>query len=163
MIATLLASLLGFVGSVVPDIFKIFQDKRDKAHELEILKMQRELQAQGHSERLEEINASADIAEMMSLSNRVPLKTGVRWIDGLNGMVRPVIAFWFMGLFTFAKVGMFWSITHAPADLPWLAKTWGEAAFTLWGSEDQAIFAAVISFYFGSRAMQRVREGKQNK
>ncbi|MBN66591.1 MAG: hypothetical protein CMM94_03370 [Rickettsiales bacterium] len=30
----------------------------------------------------------------------------------------------------------------------------------LWSTEDQAIFAGIISFYFGQRAMCKVRSGK---
>ena len=36
------------------------------------------------------------------------------------------------------------------ADLPWL----------LWTTEDHAIFAGIISFYFGQRAMSKLRSGK---
>jgi len=36
------------------------------------------------------------------------------------------------------------------ADLPWL----------LWTAEDQAIFAGIISFYFGQRAMSKLRQGR---
>ena len=35
-------------------------------------------------------------------------------------------------------------------DTPWL----------LWSDEDKAIFAGIISFYFGQRAMSKVRQGK---
>jgi len=30
----------------------------------------------------------------------------------------------------------------------------------LWSLEDQAIFAGIISFYFGQRAMSKVRSGR---
>ncbi len=31
---------------------------------------------------------------------------------------------------------------------------------TLWTQDDAAIFAGIISFYFGQRAMSKVRSGK---
>jgi hypothetical protein len=162
MISTILATIVGLLGSIVPDVFKQFQDRRDKAHELALAQLQVEQQKQGHVQRLEEINTQADVAEMMSLADRLPKRSGVRWIDGMNGMVRPVVAFWFMALYTFSKVGLFVSMIQSDPALPWLMKDWTQAAVLLWGAEDQAIFAAIISFYFGSRAMQRTREGKLN-
>lgn len=135
----LLGSLLGFISGAVPDIFKIFQDKRDKEHELEILKLQMEQQAQGHAEKLAEIDATADVAEQAAIYKTY--STGIGWVDALNGTVRPVIAYAFFLLYSVVKVLQFHN------GLNW----------QLWTEEDQVIFATVISFYFGSRAMQKAR------
>lgn len=137
---TLIASFLGLLTSAFPDVLKMFRDAQDRKHELTILQMQMQQQAQGHSERLEEINVQADIAEMNSLANRVPVKTGVLWVDALNGTVRPVITYAFFLLYAYIKV-------QQAIHTPWM----------LWAEEDQAIFAAIISFYFGQRAMSKVR------
>ena len=139
---TLLGSLLGFFGAAFPDFLKFWKDVSDKKHEIILLKMQMEFQAQGHQQRLEEINVNADIAESQALYRTY--STGIRWVDALNGTVRPVIAYSFFILYAVVK-GMQFS-----ADLPWL----------LWTEEDQAIFAGIISFYFGQRAMSKLRQGK---
>ena len=104
--------------------------------------MQMDFQAQGHQERLEEINTNADIAESQALYKTYT--TGISWVDALNGTVRPVIAYSFFILYAAVK------IMHYSADLPWL----------LWTEDDQAIFAGIISFYFGQRAMSKLRSGK---
>jgi hypothetical protein len=39
---TLLGSLLGFISSAFPDLLKLWQDKQDRAHELQILDRQME-------------------------------------------------------------------------------------------------------------------------
>jgi hypothetical protein len=52
---TLLSSLLGFFGSAFPDVLKLFKDNQDRKHELKILELQLAQQAQGHSNKLEEI------------------------------------------------------------------------------------------------------------
>ena len=57
---TLLGSLLGFISSTFPDLLKLFRDASDKKHEITLLQMQMDFQAQGHQERLEEINTNAD-------------------------------------------------------------------------------------------------------
>jgi hypothetical protein len=139
---TLLGSLLGFISSTFPDLLKLFRDASDKKHEITLLQMQMDFQAQGHQERLEEINTNADIAESQALYKTYT--TGISWVDALNGTVRPVIAYSFFILYAAVK------IINYSADLPWL----------LWTEDDQAIFAGIISFYFGQRAMSKLRSGK---
>jgi hypothetical protein len=140
---TLLGSLLGFLSAAFPDFLKLFRDAQDRKHELKILEMQMEQQKLGASQRLEEIQVNADIAESQALYQDVQ-RTGIRWVDALNGTVRPVIAYSFFILYALVKVMQF------SADLPWL----------LWTAEDQAIFAGIISFYFGQRAMSKTAERK---
>ena len=139
---TLIGSLIGFISAAFPDLLKLFRDAQDRKHELRILEMQMEQQRQGHAQRLEEVAIQADIAESRALYKTY--HTGIRWVDALNGTVRPVIAYSFFALYAVVKVMQF------SADLPWL----------LWTEEDQAIFAGIISFYFGQRAMTKVRGGK---
>ena len=136
---TLLGALLGFAGSVFPDLLKLLQEHQDRKHELHILHLQLEQQRQGHTQRLEEINAQADIAESRALYRT--WRSDIRWVDALNGTVRPVLAYAFFGLYVYVKVVQ---AIHTP----WM----------LWGAEDQAIFAGIISFYFGQRAMSKVRK-----
>ena len=139
---TLLGSLLGFFGAAFPDILKLFKDSADRKHELAILQMQIEQQKQGQAARLEEIYVEADIAESRALYKTY--STGIRWVDALNGTVRPVVTYCFFILYSAVKFMQY------SADLPWL----------LWTEEDQAIFSGIISFYFGQRAMAKVRGGK---
>ena len=139
---TLIGALLGFISSAFPDLLKIWRDAADRKHELAILQMQMEQQRQGHTHRLEEINVQADIAESRALYKTY--HTGIKWVDALNGTVRPVIAYSFFILYAVVKAMQF------SADLPWL----------LWTAEDQAIFAGIISFYFGQRAMSKLRQGR---
>jgi len=47
---TLLGSLLGFISSAFPDLLKIWQDKQDRKHELQILDRQMEQMRLGHNQ-----------------------------------------------------------------------------------------------------------------
>jgi len=91
---TILGSFLGFLGSVVPEFFRNFQDKRDKSHELQILRLQMEQQKQGHIERLEAININADITESQNIYKT--FYSGNAPTDKFNAIVRPVIALGFI-------------------------------------------------------------------
>jgi hypothetical protein len=140
---TVIASLVGFLSSAFPELLRLFRDHQDRQHELKILALQLEQQKQGHVQRLEEINAGADISESKALYKTY--YSGIRWVDALNGSVRPVLAYAFFLLYAFTKC----SVVMAYQGLPWQP---------LWMADDQAIFAGIISFYFGQRAMAKVRK-----
>lgn len=145
---TLLGTLLGFIGSLAPDILKLFQNKQDAKHELAMLQMQKDIQAAGHAAKLEEIGAFADVAESKALYKT--WLSGVKWVDALNGTVRPVLAYSFFFLYAGIKLLQFSMIGDLSNPLPWQLAA-------LWTEEDQAIFAGIIAFYFGQRQMNKVR------
>jgi hypothetical protein len=148
---TLISSLLGFFGSAFPDLLKLFKDAQDRKHELAVLQLQLQQQAQGHQDRLEEIRATAESAESQALYKTY--QVGIHWVDALNGTVRPVLAYAFFALYAITKCLQF-SLLSA-GDLPWLVE---KAIALLWQDEDRAIFAGIISFYFGQRAMGKLRK-----
>ena len=147
---TLLGSLLGFISSTFPSLLKMWQDSSDKQHEITLLKMQMDQQIQGQHARLEEINAQADIAESDAIYKTYT--TGISWVDALNGSVRPVIAYAFFVLYALMKLLSYAAVSNSTAE-PFVV-----LHDTLWTEDDAAIFAGIISFYFGQRAMSKLRK-----
>ena len=147
---TLLGSLLGFISATFPSLLKLWQDSSDKQHEITLLRMQMEQQAQGHTERLDEINAQADISESAALYKTYT--TGIDWVDALNGTVRPVIAYAFFILYALVKLLSYAAVANSTT-VPFVV-----LHDTLWTEDDAAIFAGIISFYFGQRAMIKLRQ-----
>lgn len=143
MILTLITTFLGFFTSLTPDLIGLLKARQDNRQELEIMRLQMQMQAQGHNERLEEIGAQADISESRAIYKTY--STGIRWVDALNGTVRPVIAYSFFFLYAGVKVMQF---SYADPSLPWTVQA-------LWSENDWAIFGAIIGFYFGQRGMAK--------
>jgi hypothetical protein len=146
---TLLGSLLGFFGSIVPEFFKNYQDKRDKSHELEILKLQMEQQKLGVSERLEALQIQSSASERHDIYKT--FYSGNPSTDKFNAIVRSTIALGFFGLYGLLKIMAYFAIPNLE-NAPFII-----IYQTLWNEEDAAIFAGIISFYFGNRAMGKVR------
>ena len=96
---TLLGSIFGFLGSLIPQGMKYFQDKQDKAHELAILNKQMELQKLGLDQRLNEIQIQAETAQNVAAHSYMNEKSGVSWVDGLSSLVRPAVTFIFFFAF----------------------------------------------------------------
>jgi hypothetical protein len=147
---TLLGSLLGFISAAFPDLLKIWRDSADRKHELTILQLQMQQQAQGHTNRLEEINVQAGISESRALYKTY--NTSIKWVDALNGTVRPALAYAFFLLYASVK----WAQISILLD----SSSLSQVLPLIWQMEDQAIFAGIISFYFGQRAMSKLRSGK---
>ena len=143
---TLLASLSGFFGALFPQIIKYFFDKNDKKHELEILKLQLDASKGNRRSKLEAARIDFDAIEIKHLYSTY--KSGIDWVDALNASVRPIIAY---GFFIVYGVVKFLQYQHLSADLSDY-----DLYETLWTLEDQAIFAGIISFYYGQRAISKI-------
>lgn len=152
---TILTSIIGFVGGFVPDILKYFKQKQDNAHELEVLKLQMEAQKQAHTERLEEINAQADISESQALYQSAKVEySGVKWVDAiigfLNGTVRPIVAYLFVGLYAVVKLAQVYSMVHGSGT------TYLDAVKYTYTELDMSCLMLVLSYYFGQRMATKV-------
>ena len=147
---TLLGSLLGFVTSAFPDLLGLFRDRQDRMHELAILDRQMEQARLGHQQRLEEIEVQADIAESKALYKH-DQPVGVAWVDTLRASVRPIITYAFFGLFASVKGSGLYVLVTVEGLL------FAEALPQIWDPETQALFAAVMSFWFGSRTFTKMR------
>ncbi|QEK39585.1 hypothetical protein [Candidatus Sneabacter namystus] len=141
---TLFASLIGFFGSIFPEIIKLFREKSDKAHELKILEKQMEYNNMSIA-HLAEIES--DIASNNILYKTY--KTNILWIDALNGTVRPVLAYGFFIIYAWMKIRQSVIASHL--------SLLGQVGL-LWTENDQAIFAGIISFYFGQRTFSKLRK-----
>jgi hypothetical protein len=105
MIVTLLGSLFGFLASLVPDVMKMLQDRRDRSHELAILDKQLEQQRLGFSQKLEEIRSHSDTQQSQALY--ATYRTDIRWVDSFNGSVRPALAYAFFLLYAGVKIAQY--------------------------------------------------------
>jgi len=143
---SLVGSLLGFTTSLLPKVMDYFQDRQDKVHELAVMDKQLSLAEKGHEMRLEEINIGADIRETESL-HRHDRKVGNRWIDALRGSVGPVVTYILVLEFDYIKsAAMYLIFGSSGVNLETLALIWDE--------ETRALFAGILSFWFGYRALK---------
>jgi hypothetical protein len=104
---SLLGSLLGFGTSFLPKVMDYFQDKSDKKHELMVMEVQIKQQKELALQKLEMVNVEADIREIEALQKSMQ-PTGVKWVDGLRGSVRPVITYAFFLLFCFVEISAYY-------------------------------------------------------
>ena len=145
---SLLGSLLGFSTSFLPKIMDFWQDRSDKKHELAVMEVQIRQQIELATQKLEAVNVEADIREIEALQKSMQL-TGVGWVDAYRSSVRPTITYAFFLLFIFVEISAYLSLTAAGI-------SGLNAVQIIWDEESKALFAAVISFWFGGRAISRL-------
>ena len=142
---SLLGSLLGFGTSIVPKIFDMIQDGKDKQHELEMMSAQIDQQKALGEIKLQHLHVEADIRESEALlKHSAKLQRHASpWVTNLAASVRPIVTYLlFIELFALT-----WLVALDMITLEMYGK--------IFNSELQAVWAAVVSFWFGSRTMAR--------
>lgn len=145
------SAIIGLLGSGFPHILDFFKTWQDNKQELAILDRQAALQASGAAQKLAEINAQADIAESQALYKTYA--TNITWVDALNGTVRPVIMYSFFLLYAVVKFCQYHTLMSTIA-------TPLDALGIVWKEADMEIFCTCLTFYFGNRTFNKMREGK---
>jgi len=148
---TLLGSLLGFGTSFLPKVMDFFQDRQDKAHELNMMDKQLEAQKVLHSQKIDLAHVEADIREIEALHKEQAqtVSKGPQWLAALSGSVRPIITYAFFGLFCFVEWSIITGLLQAGATL-------NDAVQMAWTEEVQGLFASVICFWFGNRSREKL-------
>jgi ABC-type nickel/cobalt efflux system permease component RcnA len=159
MIVSLISSVLGMVGGLLPDIFTEVRETREHAREIERLDKQAELQLRLLEARtdakLAEIEGNAHAEEMRAFREQMKAiygqqqPTGIRFVDGFNALIRPTTAALIMLMFV-VTAGLF--ILGVTAKMTAGAVTPEQAAAAIWGSLVGDAIQAVLGFLFGYRS-----------
>jgi hypothetical protein len=154
MLSGLLGSVLGFGGSVVPAITDHFKTKANNKFELQKMEKMAELRAAGfdHEMKMFETQA-ADKEHDRLIQHDISINQGSGIIAGLQKSVRPVITYCFFGLFCAIEITLLREALNSGTSI-------ADSLGLLWDGDTKAIFAAIISFWFGSRAIDKSRKSK---
>ena len=158
---SILSSILGFATAGLPNILQFFQQKGDQKHEREMAKLQteRELEmakagflAQEKIEaiKLDQIETQTYAEERVALydHDKKLVESASPTVRNWNAMVRPVVAFIFVGelvLINFISLG--WAM--------WSGVDFIVASQEVFSTDEMAIVASIIGFYFGSRTWEK--------
>jgi hypothetical protein len=152
----------------LPKLLDFFQDRSDKAHELELAQMQiqRELEmrkagfeAQERVEHIhtEQMQIQAESAtQQFKLEERQALyahdiaigQGASTWVINARAMVRPALTYGMFLLLVFVDVAGFLYAWHS--NVPFV-----ECLDQLWDNDTQLIWASIVAFWFGSQAFEK--------
>jgi hypothetical protein len=149
---TLLGSLIGFGTSFLPEVLNYFKAGQEQKHKLQQMKLEFELMEKRNEMTLRLTDMKAEIQETKGLYKHDAIDAG-SFINALRGSVRPVITYVFFGLFIAVKVTALMSLMEDGNDL-------AESINLIWDDATSGLFAAIISFWFGGRAVSKYMKGK---
>lgn len=146
---SVLGSLIGFAGSALPSVLGHFQEKQKGKERVELLKIQADMMKEKADIDLRMFNEmAADNEHARLIEHDIAMQSDTGFFAGLRKSVRPVITYLFFALFAAVKVSSLMVALEANQDF-------NQAILLVWDEETQAIFAAIISFWFGSRAIEK--------
>jgi len=149
----LLGSLLGFGTSFLPEILNYFKAGQEHKHNLERMQLEMDLMSKRAELKIQILDKEADIAETEGLYSHDQGLDGARFVNALRASVRPVITYVFFGLFCAIKITALLALMDSGVEM-------GRALSMLWDSETSALFSAVLSFWFGGRAISKYMKVK---
>jgi hypothetical protein len=152
----------------LPKLLDFFQDRSDKAHELELSQMQiqRELEMRKAGfeaqERVEHIHTdqmqiqAESATQQFKLEERQALyahdiaigQGASTWVINARAMVRPALTYGMFLLLVFVDVAGFLYAWHS--NVPF-----NDCLDQLWDNDTQLIWASIVAFWFGSQAFEK--------
>lgn len=147
---SILGALTGFAGSALPVVVDMFKGAQDNKLKLEELKLRAELAKQGVQMDIKRYEMMGDDDEHARLlKHDTAMQEDQGFFAGVRKSVRPVITYLFFAIFAAVKISSLLVALES--------QDFNAAIQTVWDEETQAIFAAIISFWFGSRALEKAR------
>jgi hypothetical protein len=164
---SLISTLGGLLISGLPNVLGFFQDKSDKAHELELAKLQTERELQmlerGYlaQAKIEEIRTDqvmmqtdADMTKAAYEHDAKVLAKAAPWASTFVATVRPMVTYLFVAELFVINVGIgVYAFMHPGiiTDINDLLKIADE----IFSSDEMAMLGGIIGFWFGSRGWSK--------
>lgn len=160
---SLISTLGGLLISGLPSVLGFFQDKSDKAHELELARMQTEREIQmmekgfAAQQKVEEIRTDQiemqTAAQMQNAAldhDKKVMERASTWVVNYVGTVRPTVTYLFVLELVAINAWLAWNIFKMPGLITSVndLNVIGELIFS---SDEMAMLGGIIGFWFGSR------------
>jgi hypothetical protein len=143
-----LPAILGALAGMVPAIIGLFTLKANNAQQIAMRQLDMQAAKEGGALQIDLENARADVRQTDHIYDFGGSTSGVRWVDALAVFIRPFLTLAFFGIWAVMEVFLFVYAVNTGYDLGQLVKL-------LWPAETQAMFGAIIGFWFGDRMMLR--------
>jgi len=155
-VLTLLGTLLGALIRFAPELLKFLDKKFERDHELALIdknmeadRLQAELALKQMAVQAEVTMGQKEIEAIIAATQAQAVQTGVKWVDAISALMRPIITFWWViVLYTAAMAVQFYGLLEYGQSIP-------TALLTVFGTEEKTIAASIISFWFVDRQLRR--------
>ncbi|MRV72257.1 hypothetical protein GJ700_11080 [Duganella sp. FT92W] len=157
MMLSLLSMLGGGLLRLLPELFGYLNKRTDHAHELAMLDRQFQLEQTRAASRQALVEYQGSVDQVLALldAQKIALQgqmqpLGLRRVDALNFLVRPLATYYVLLLYGVAKAAMYAVAVHSGIG------GW-DAVVRLYDSEDRAILSGILAFWFVGRVFDKVK------
>jgi hypothetical protein len=155
MFETLLGGLFGGVLRLAPEIFKLFDKRNERAHELAMVDREMEFAKIRGEIAMRQAEVQLQTAELDAMIAAIKEQSGTAqaagwFIAGISALVRPTVTYAFLSLYAAVKVAAYLIAIEQGGE-------WKDVLTSMWGQDDLAVFNMIISFWFVGRVYERNR------
>ncbi len=155
MLETLLGGVFGGLLRLAPEVFKIFDKKNERAHELRMLEAEMEFAKVRGEIAMRQADVQLQTAELDAMTHAFKeqsetAKNAGWFVSAISAMVRPTVTYLFLALYAAVKVAAYLIAIEQGGN-------WKDVLTSMWGSDDLAVFNMIISFWFVGRVYERSR------
>ena len=149
----LFGSLIGGIFRLAPEILKFLDKKNERLHELNMFRLQTDLEKLRGEFRVEEKYVDYSIQQLDSIKSAFQeqaqtAKSAGPFVAAVSALVRPGI--------TWALIGMYAAVKAAALVIAFQTGAhWAEVVTKVWDEDDFGLFTMVISFWFVGRAIEK--------
>lgn len=160
IITASVGAIAGGLFRLAPEVLKLIDRKNEREHEAVMADKAAALEhaKAASTERLAATQAdqAVSVAELQAIIEATRAQgqlTGVKWVDALNSLVRPILAFqWLIVLWPAITIAGIWLSVLAGTD-PIVAI---KAA---WGVDEKAMASGIAAFWLVDRSMRHINKG----
>jgi ABC-type multidrug transport system fused ATPase/permease subunit len=155
MFESLLGGVFGGLLRLAPEVFKIFDKKNERAHELRMLEAEMEFAKVRGEIAMRQADVQLQTAELDAMTQAFKeqsetAKNAGWFVSAISAMVRPTVTYLFLALYAAVKVAAYLIAIEQGGN-------WKDVLTSMWGSDDLAVFNMIISFWFVGRVYERSR------
>jgi hypothetical protein len=158
MLLSILSALGGGLLRLLPEILNLLHKKEDNTHELKMLDKQFQLEQLRSDNKVREIEVQGNFDQVIALleAQKTALqgqmqKTGVRIVDALNFLVRPVVTYVLLSLYVLHKLGGAVMLYATGSSL-------SSVFVQIYSPDDFALLSGVLAFWFVGRVFDKVNK-----
>lgn len=156
---------IGLIGGALTRLFTAIVDYKNKQldhqHELDMVDKQIQLSEVQYKQKIDELTIQGNFAVDQGYTTALQTaldgqfkQTGIKIIDGINALIRPAITIWWcMVIYTVFKGFLIYTAITAGLSA-------AQMALVVCDEFDRTVIAAIIGFWFTSRALANRASGR---
>ena len=154
VVESLLGGVFGGLLRLAPEVMKLFDRKNERDHEFRMASMELQIAEKRLEYGMRQTEATVSMATLDAMSTALQnqtemVKIGGKMVGIVSALVRPIITYWFTGLYSAHKIALMVTARDQGAN-------WREVFVTTWTDQDWAIYSMILGFWFIGRVWERV-------